>query len=35
MANYKSILFEQMIKDFAETEVKPLWLTTNQFCLNR
>ena len=24
MANYKSILFEQMIKDFAETEVKPL-----------
>jgi len=24
MANYKSVLFEQMIKDFAETEVKPL-----------
>lgn len=24
MANYKSILFEQMIKDFAEAEVKPL-----------
>ena len=24
MANYKSILFEQMIKDFAENEVKPL-----------
>ena len=24
MANYKSILFEQMIRDFAETEVKPL-----------
>ena len=24
MADYKSILFEQMIKDFAETEVKPL-----------
>ena len=24
MANYKSILFEQMIKEFAETEVKPL-----------
>ena len=24
MANYKSILVEQMIKDFAETEVKPL-----------
>ena len=24
MANYKSILIEQMIKDFAETEVKPL-----------
>ena len=24
MANYKSTLFEQMIKDFAETEVKPL-----------
>ena len=24
MADYKSILFEQMIKDFAENEVKPL-----------
>ena len=24
MANYKSILFEQMIKEFAENEVKPL-----------
>ena len=24
MADYKSILFEQMIKEFAETEVKPL-----------
>ena len=24
MAEYKSILFDQMIKDFAETEVKPL-----------
>lgn len=24
MANYKAVLFEQMIKDFAETEVKPL-----------
>ena len=24
MADYKHVLFEQMIKDFAETEVKPL-----------
>ena len=24
MADFKSVLFEQMIKDFAENEVKPL-----------
>ncbi len=31
MANYKSILFEQMIKDFAETEVKPLAQEVDEF----
>ena len=30
MAEYKSILFEQMVKEFAENEVKPLAQLTDE-----